>query len=614
MAIIDREQGHQPLCNGDGSLWIVFNGEIYNHRQLRHFLATKGHRFRTNSDTEVILRAFEEFGTNCVLRLDGMFAFAIYDARSRTLFAARDPLGKKPFFYFISGGIFHFASEIKALARSPLWDGSFDLDSLEAYLALGYVVAPESIYKHVKKLEAGHWLTARAGRVETRKYWDIEQFDDERRPEPTVLEELQRLIGTAVSDRLQSEVPLGAFLSGGIDSSLVVSTMCDVMSTPPRTITIGFRNKGYNELSAASATAQWLGTRHESHLLTPDILTELDQVIGAFDEPFADSSAVPMYYLSRVAKQNVTVALTGDGGDEAFGGYARRYVPLKLETMARGAVSGARSQTAARWLGSRWSRDPRLPRILRIGSLLDNLGRDPAHAYYADLCFLKPRIARQLLGYSDIDAYSQTAVYDRVTEPYRRCGSEDPLQRTQYADLKIYLANDVLVKVDRMSMLSGVEVRCPLLDRRVVEYAFRVPATVKMPRLRSKHLLRKLASRRLSRDIVRRSKQGFEAPVQQWITGEFGPQLAGDLFDQNAKIRTLLDLQQLRGLYHRHRQRTADNSYPLWSAWVLERWMRLQRTTPPQWHSRDSHQHDAVTAGGSLLSGPLEQRTPWLSV
>ena len=578
LAIIDRDGGVQPMANETGTVWVVFNGEIYNHRELRRQLIAKGHRFASVCDTEVIVHAYEEYGTDCVSRFEGMFAFAVYDITSRTLFAARDRMGKKPFFYSQLGGAFHFASEVKALAVSPAWDDAWDPASLESYLSLGYVIAPNTIYRHVKKLEAGHWLRVRDGNIETHKYWDVELFDDLTSPEPTLIDELEELLRQAVADRLESEVPLGAFLSGGIDSSLVASLMSQVMPVAPKTVTVGFREKDCNEIETALATARALGTQHHAHVIDPDDADELDRIVSAFDEPFADSSAVPTYYVANAAKQEVTVALTGDGGDEAFGGYQLRYVPLLLEARLRTLVHGDSGRAAARWLGRHWPRDPRLPRALRIGAILENLGRDPACAYYADLCFLKPWITRELLGLSDPLRFDDSDVCGQVTSTYRRCPSTSALQRAQYADLKIYLANDVLVKVDRMSMLNGLEVRCPLLDRRVIEFAFRIPAAKKMPRFRTKHLLRRLASRRLSPEVASRPKRGFDAPVDQWITGKFGPQLAADLFASTAEVGGLLDQGRLRVLYDRHQSGAARNSYVLWAAWVLERWLRVRRS------------------------------------
>jgi len=581
LAIIDREAGIQPMSNEDGTLWIVFNGEIYNHRELRRRLTQNGHCFATVCDTEVIVHAYEEYGTDCVSHLEGMFAFAIYDSRARTLFAARDRVGKKPLFYAELGGVFHFASEIKALALSPMWDASWDSESLESYLSLGYIVAPNTIYRHVKKLDAGHWMLVKDGRVQTRQYWDIEWFDDLAGcSEEALLDELDALLKRAVTDRLESEVPLGAFLSGGIDSSLVASVMSEVMSSPPKTITVGFREKDYTEIETAFATARALGTEHHSDVLEPDITEELDRIIATFDEPFADSSAIPMYYLAKAARQQVTVALTGDGGDEGFSGYALRYVPHMIEQHLRPVFRGIRGRAAAGWLSGRWPSHPRMPRALRLGSVLGNLSRDPASAYYVDLCFLKPWSTRELLGLPRPERFDHSRSWQRITDVYRSCPSSHSLQRTQYADLKVYLANDVLVKVDRMTMAHGLEVRCPLLDRRVIEFAFRIPARNKMPRLHAKHLLRRLAARRLSPTLAALPKRGFDAPVEHWLTGKFGPQLADDLLGSDSEVASLLDQQRLRAMYEGHRRDGTRNSYALWAAWVLERWLRVQRASP----------------------------------
>jgi asparagine synthase (glutamine-hydrolysing) len=602
LAIIDRDGGVQPMSNEAGTVWVVFNGEIYNHRELRRQLVAKGHRFASACDTEVIVHAYEEYGVDCVARFEGMFAFALYDVVSHTLFAARDRVGKKPFFYSQLCGTIHFASEVKALAASPVWNDAWDPASLESYLSLGYVIAPHTIYRHVKKLEAGHWLRVRVGYVETRKYWDVELFDDMALPEPVLLDELEELLRQAVADRLESEVPLGAFLSGGIDSSLVASLMSQVMPAAPKTVTVGFREKDCNEIETAFATARALGTQHHAHVIDPDVADELDRIVSAFDEPFADSSAVPTYYVANAARQEVTVALTGDGGDEAFSGYQLRYVPILLEARLRTIVRGASGRAVARWLGRHWPRGPNLPRALRLGAILENLGRDAACAYYADLCFLKPWITRELLGLRDPLRFDDSAVCEQVTNAYRRCPSTSALQRAQYADLKIYLANDVLVKVDRMSMLNGLEVRCPLLDRRVIEFAFRIPAEQKMPWFRAKHLLRALASRRLSAEVANRPKRGFDAPVDRWITGKFGPQLASDLFASTAEVRGVLDQAQLRVLYDRHQSGAARNSYVLWAAWVLERWLRLRRPAHAQDAAR-AEQWPALLAP-QMLSRP----------
>lgn len=577
LAIIDRSGGRQPMSNEDGSCWTVFNGEIYNHRALRQDLVARGHRFRTASDTEAIIHAYEQFGPACLDRLEGMFAFGIYDRRRRRLFLARDRVGKKPLFYGVFGGVLHFASEIKALAASPAWNDEVDRSSLEGYLSLGYIGAPATIYRHVSKLEPGHWLLAEDGRLRTRQYWDLTRFDDDGRSEPQLVDDLRTRLRGAVHDRLESEVPLGAFLSGGIDSGLVVSFMAEAGGAAVVTASVGFGATGHNELEAASLTARHCATRHHPQLIEPRLDDVLDRIVGAFDEPFADSSAVPTYYVSEAARQHVTVALSGDGGDEVFGGYGFRYVPHALECRARALLPGRWARRAVRALGSYWPRSRRLPRPLRLATFIHNVGSDPADAYFSDLCFLKPAVTRRLLGLAPPRSVRDSPVYEAVTQPYRRCPSASPVQRAQYADLKGYLPNDVLVKVDRMSMLHGLEVRCPLLDRLVVEAAFRIPTARKLPRLVSKHLLRRMADTRLPAALFSLPKHGFTAPVGDWIAGPYAGAFLADVFGPGAWIRSELDRPLLQRWFEDHRAGRADHSYALWAVWMLERWNRVRR-------------------------------------
>jgi len=577
LSIIDRSGGRQPLGNEDGTCQVVFNGEIYNHRALRRELVSRGHRFRTHCDTEAIVHAWEEWGTGCVERFEGMFAFAVYDSARRELFLARDRLGKKPLFWAELDGVIHFASEIKALRRSPAWRGETDPSVLESYLSLGYVPAPDTIYRGVRKLEPGHWLHLREGRVEVRPYWDVVVFDSDGRAEQDVLEELDALLQQAVAERLESEVPLGAFLSGGIDSGLVVSYMSRSMTDPPRTVSVGFEDAAHNELEAAGRVAARYATRHHAVTLAPVLEEMLERIVTGFDEPFADSSAIPTYYVCAGARRHVTVCLSGDGGDETFGGYDFRYVPHAWEDRARRLVPGAPGRAALRALGRIWPRSPRLPRALRLATLLENVGRDPVEAYYSDLCFLKPHDARQALGMAPDRDPRSSPVWEKVTAPYRTCPSPSPIQRAQYADLKVYLPNDPLVKVDRMSMQHSLEVRCPLLDHRIVELAFRLPTRTKMPGLRAKHLLKRLGERYLPPENLRLPKRGFTAPVARWLAGPDSTRFAEEVLSPGAAAADLLDQRVVRGWLEEHRQRRADRSYPLWAAWVLERWARRER-------------------------------------
>lgn len=573
LSIIDRAGGHQPMANEDDSCWIVFNGEIYNHKPLRRELEARGHYFRTVSDTEVILHAYEEFGPACLDRLHGMFAFAICETRAREVFVARDRLGKKPLYYAVFEGVVHLASEIKALRRSPAWDGTLDASTLESYLSFGYVIEPQTPFRRVRKLEAGHWLRIAGGRLETRRYWDVADFDTDMRPEAEILTDLEALLGDAVRCRLESEVPLGAFLSGGIDSGLVVSWMAEAHGGGVVTTSVGFEERAHNELEAAALTAAAFDTAHHPALLTPKLDEVFDTLVDAFDEPFADASAIPTYYVSKAAREHVTVALTGDGGDEAFGGYDFRYELHALESRFRRRLPGGPARAAIGWLGRHWPRDPRLPRPLRAGTVLENLARPREAAYYADLCIVKPDDVRAIIGGRPWQP-GDSPLYDQVTAPYLRCTSTSDVQRAQYADLKVYLPNDPLVKVDRTSMANSLEVRCPLLDHRVIEFAFRVPAERKAQPGRSKHLLRTLGGRRLPPALERLPKRGFTAPVAEWMRGTYRDWFRDEVLGAGAATASLLDRAVLARWVDEDARGVRNRSAALWSVWCLERWAR----------------------------------------
>lgn len=580
LSIIDVSGGGQPMANEDGTVWIVFNGEVYNHHGLRQILERKGHRFRTRSDTEAILHAYEEYGTATPEHLEGMFSFVIYDQKKRELFAARDRLGKKPLFYTVLDGALHLGSEMKSFYASPAWRGDVDLSALESYLSLGYFLAPDTVYRGVSKLPPAHWLHARNGQIVTGCYWDVTDFDSDRRGAGEIIDDLDTRLRHAVGERLESEVPLGAFLSGGIDSGLVVSYMAEAMSSAPITASVGFGGSAHNELAAAAITAGALGTQHYPHTLTPSLDGVFNRIVGAFDEPFADASAVPTYYVSQAAREHVTVALSGDGGDESFSGYDFRYVPHAVEQRLRRLVPGAPGRRAMRALGRAWPGSPRLPKPLRLKTIFGNLSRDGADAYYFDLCFMKPAATRRLMGLPASDDVRDSPVYEAVTAPYRRCPSPSGVQRSQYADLKVYLPNDVLVKVDRMSMLHSLEVRCPLLDRRIVEFAFRIPFETKMPRLQAKYLLRSLAQRRLPPALSTMPKLGFTAPVGDWLRGPYAGAFQEEVLRPGAAVASLVDVEHLRSLFRAHQAGSHDYWYPLWATWVLERWHAQRHDMP----------------------------------
>lgn len=578
LAVIDLAGGAQPLANEDETCWILFNGEVYNHRTLRPQLEAAGHRFRTSSDTETIVHAWEEYGPACVERLEGMFVFAILDERRRELFIARDRMGKKPLYYAVLDGVLHFASELPALAASRSWKGDLDLGGLEAYLSLGYFLAPHTPFADVWKLPPAHTLHVKDGRLVTRRYWDVTTFDSDRRDEAALVDAVDETLGTAVKDRLESEVPLGAFLSGGIDSGLVVSYMAEALGDRLVTTTVGFSDGAHNELAAARVTASHVKARHYEHLIEPVLDEVLDPATIGCGEPMADSSTIPTWYVSREARSHVTVALSGDGGDETFAGYDFRYVPHVLESQARRMLPGAPGRRLARWTARAWPRGRHVPRALRAGTLLDNLSRDAASAFYVDLCFLKPAATRHLLGLPATDG-RDTAAYAAVTDVYRRCPSNSPLTRAQYTDLHVYMPNDPLVKVDRMSMAHGLEVRSPLLDRRVVELAFNLPPHLRQRGRTGKWVLRELAMRRLPASLATMPKRGFTAPVGAWLAGPYASLYESEIFSSGARVAGLIDHSVLRGWFDAHRAGRADHSYVLWATWVLERWLRSTATS-----------------------------------
>jgi asparagine synthase (glutamine-hydrolysing) len=445
-------------------------------------------------------------------------------------------------------------------------------------LSLGYFLAPRTIYRDVSKLLPAHWLRVKDGVIDTRRYWDVEEFDTDHRPDDEVLADIDATLRAAVHARLESEVPLGAFLSGGIDSGLVVSYMAETLSNRLVTTSVGFGEAEHNELEAAGIVAEHFGSRHFPEIVQPELESVIGPVVDGLGEPLADSSAIPTWYVSRAAKRHVTVALSGDGGDESFAGYDFRYVPHALEASARRFMPPGAGPAAA-WLGARWPRARKLPRPLRLKTTLQNLGRDTAGAYYADLTFLKSADTRVLMGLSRDGDSRETEAYATVTDAYRRCPSPDAVQRAEYADLHVYLPNDPLVKVDRMSMAHSLEVRSPLLDRRVIELAFRIPASRKQQGGQGKALLRRLARRRLPANLWRLPKRGFTAPIGEWLAGPYQSLFEEDVFGSNATLTDSLDSKVLSAKLRAHVRGDADHAYALWAVWVLERW--CQRMTTP---------------------------------
>ena len=570
LSIVDVAAGQQPLSNEDGTVWVAFNGEIYNFAGLRTELETHGHRFRTHSDTEVIVHAYEQWGESCVERFRGMFAFAVWDARARRLLLARDRVGIKPVYYApLPGGALVFGSEIKAILEDPAVDRAWSPEAIDAYLTLLYVPSPATIYEHIYKLPAGHILVAEHGTTRIKRYWDLEfTGDGDPSREEQYLEELDALLTESVRMRLISEVPLGAFLSGGIDSTTVVAYMAKTSDSPVLASSVGFADKAYNEVDKARRIADHLGCRLATSIIEPRIEELLPRLAWHLDEPFGDSSAVPTYYVSAAARERVTVALSGDGGDEMWAGYPWHRVEL-WESRVRARLGNAGCRVASQ-IGHL------LPLSAKGARSLRHLGLSPEHA-----CVRK-------YGYEQFDDDAKDALYcgdfaaaTRHADPfagaraaYAACDSPDPLDRVMYVDIKTYLADDILTKVDKMSMAVSLEARVPLLDHKLLEFGARVPASLKLNRGTSKYLLRKVLDRSVPRSIFDGPKHGFTAPIAEWLRGPLKGLASELLLDGRLRQRGLFEGGAIERLWNDHVTRRKDHRHRLWSLVMLELWFR----------------------------------------
>ncbi|HEY0511864.1 MAG TPA: asparagine synthase (glutamine-hydrolyzing) [Thermoanaerobaculia bacterium] len=576
LSIIDVAGGHQPIFNEDRTVAVVCNGEIYNHRELRRGLEARGHRFATRSDSEVIVHLWEELGAGCVEKLAGMFALAVADFRQRRLLLARDRVGKKPLFLADDGRRIGFASELKSLLAGGLVEPEVDPEALDLYLAYGYVPAPWTVFRGAAKLPAGHLAVVdqRGARIE--RYWDVPAdvapdlgpAADER-----LTLELEGLLATAVRDRLESDVPLGAFLSGGIDSGTIVSLMSEAMDAPVRTHTVGFADRATDEREDAAAVARALGTDHVATEVRPDLAEVLPRIAWHLDEPFADPSAVPTWYVSRETRRRVTVALSGDGGDELFAGYGEKYRMHLAEERLRGVLPGALRRGLFPALGRSWPRSPRLPRALRLGGLFRNLAVEAPGSYDFDRRLIPPHLEERLFGESLRERRRRFDPFAAIA-PHLANAPREPLARALYLDLKTWLADDGLVKVDRMSMAHALEVRCPLLDHRIIEFAARLPARLKLSGGVTKLLLRRVAARRLPAKILERPKRGFAPPVSRWLREDLRDFSRDLLLAPDAFGRGLFARREVERLLDDHAGCRLEAGWALWTLLMLEVWGR----------------------------------------
>ena len=569
LSIIDLATGDQPLCNENGTVWTVFNGEIYNFAEVRAELIAQGHRFKTGSDTEIIVHGYEQWGERAVERFRGMFAYAVWDAAKRRLVLARDRVGVKPLYYAeLPGRGLVFGSELKSLLEDPDVPRDWRPDAVDAYLTLLYIPAPATIYAGIHKLEPGHVLVAENGAIRTARYWDLTfTGSGDAAREGEYLERLDALLGESVALRQIADVPLGAFLSGGIDSSAVAAYMVETSSRPPVTISVGFDHAPYDELAHARRVAAHLGCEFHPRTVTPDIVSLLPKLAWHFDEPFADSSAVPTYYVSKAARELVTVALSGDGGDELWAGYTRHRVDL-WEQRARAAFGPGCGAAAA--LGRA------LPLSVKGARALRHLAASPSQAYALKHAYgmFEPDAKRRLYSGDFAAAVRHSDPLARFRDLYSRCHSLDPLDRGLYVDVHTYMVDDILTKVDRMSMAVSLEARDPLLDHKLLEFAATVPTSLKIRDGRGKYLLRKVLQRRIPAVILERGKHGFEAPIGEWLRGPLAPMADALLTDGRLGDRGIFAGDEVARLWTEHRGGRADHRHRLWQLMMLELWFR----------------------------------------
>lgn len=570
LSVIDLKSGQQPIFTEDRSLAIVFNGEIYNFREVRKELEGEGYRFRTSSDTEVVVNAFHAYGLNSLKRLRGMFAFAIWDFRSETLYMARDRVGKKPLYYTRDeSGNFVFGSELKCLLDYGAMKRRIDYAALDAYLTFGYVPEEFCIFANVQKLPPGHSLTYKEGKVSVESYWDFNYAPWQGiKSEAEYIEILREKLEDAVRVRLISDVPLGAFLSGGVDSSTVVAMMSKLSNSPVKTFSIGFKEDSFDELKYARVAAKHFGTQHHEFVVTPDLVDIVDELVWHFDEPFADSSALPTYMVSKMAREYVTVVLSGDGGDELFGGYTRYVIDQKRGVF--GDVPEVFRSGVIRPLSNA------LPHGARGKNYLYNISLNSIDRYIDSLSQFNTQRKESL--YSKDFRASLNGAFGAGERSFKNFAKSvstgSGIDNLLYLDSKTYLPGDILTKVDRMSMANSLEARAPLLDHELIELVVAMPPEMKIKGGETKYILKKAMEGIVPIEILYREKQGFGVPIREWINQQLRSRINDDLSDRKTLERGYFDASYIKKLSDEHSKGRRDHSHALWTLWMLELWHR----------------------------------------
>lgn len=570
LSIIDLKSGQQPIFSQDGSKFIVFNGEIYNYRELKSELESLGYKFKTNSDTETIIHAYDEFGVECLEKLRGMFAFAIWDSKDESLFIARDRVGKKPLFYSLTdNGEFVFGSELKSLITHGGIAKEIDFAALDAYLTFSYVPEEFCIFKNVKKLAPGSYLIFKNETIKTEQYWNFKYEEiTEIKSEVEYIDELRELIKEAVKIRMISEVPLGAFLSGGVDSSAIVGMMSEFSENPVKTFSIGFNEDSFDELKYARIAAKHFRTEHHEFVVTSDLIDVVDDLVWHFDEPFADNSALPTFMVSKMARDFVTVVLSGDGGDELFAGYTRYVVDQKR--------SGIGNLPEAVRKGIIRPISKALPHGAFGKNYLYNISLDSIDRYINYVSYFGT-LAKGYL-YSDDFLKNLGGNLGNVEKKFRLIAKSvstgNPVDNLLYLDSKTNLPSDILVKVDRMSMAASLEARVPLLDHKLIEFVEKIPTTLKLKGLETKYIFKKALEGIVPNEILYREKQGFGVPIGEWINTKLRDRIHGDLLESRTLDRGYFNKSYIKTLLDEHSNNRRDHSDLLWILWMLELWHR----------------------------------------
>ena len=580
LSIIDLEGSPQPMQSACGQAVVVFNGEIYNFKDLHQELAAKGYKFNTDGDTETILNAWLEWGVDCVHHLRGMFAFAIWDKKQQCLFIARDRLGIKPFFYsLLPSGEMLFGSELKVLTQHPQFDSTLRNTTIEDYFTFGYVPEPHTVYQHSYKLAPGHRMLIQRGMrelPEPEEYWDIPTHFDHSMDENEVQAELIDRLKQAVDIRMVADVPLGAFLSGGVDSSGVVALMSQLQSDPVNTCAIGFDVKAFNETEFAQMVADRYQTNHRVETVSQDDFDLIDKLAFLYDEPYADSSAMPTYRVCELARKHVTVALSGDGGDELFAGYRRYAMHMHEERIRNMLPLGIRKPIFGP-LGALYPKLDWAPKFLRAKTTFQSMAMDTVEGYHNSMSLLRADERKKLFSndyQQSLNGYSSLEVFRRYGDKVKHL---DPMKIAQYIDMKTYLVGDILTKVDRASMAHSLEVRVPILDHKFVEWAFNTPSSHNLHKGIGKYSFKKSLEPHLPHDVLYRKKMGFAVPLADWFRGPLKQRLYDGLLSQQMRESGYFDEKQLKRLVDDHVKGLRDNSAPLWTLMMFEAFLRQRK-------------------------------------